>query len=516
VHPVFFALLPVLLFYTGNIGEVRLADLWLPLLVALLASLPVWWLCRRLARDSTRGAVLASFFWVWFFAYGHWRRWLDAHGPSSEDLGLLLYGALFAAAVVVVATRRDLKHLSGALNLIAVGLVTLELAIIGRYEAPRLWHRPEVAQARVEARAATSETARPHLFFIVLDGYARADVLADLYRYDNRQFLDFLRRRGFQIAANSRANYCQTTLSLASCLNLGYLDPPVVPGPQSTDRRPLQNLIDANRTCAFLREQGYDIVPFATGFQSTEMPGSEAHRPRRRLGALSEFQSALLSTTPLLPLLRTRLPVYVDADHLRAETVLYAFSHLPSAARSPRPTFVFAHIVNPHPPFVFHRDGTMVEVLRDTGLADGADFTGKPGVYVAGYREQMEFVNARVETMVDEILAMSARPVAIVIISDHGPGSRLDWKHLEKVDLRERFSTLVAIRLPQRHPAKLDDDISTVNVLRFVLSQCLGADLPPLPSRSYFSNFDAPYRFIEVTDAQGRYRQFGPPGTKGG
>jgi len=93
-------------------------------------------------------------------------------------------------------------------------------------------------------------------------------------------------------------------------------------------------------------------------------------------------------------------------------------------------------------------------------------------------------------------------------MSDHGPGSRLDWRHLDKVDLRERFSTLVAIRLPEGKTAELDDHISTVNVLRFVLSQCLGAKLPPLPSRSYFSDWRAPQKLTQVTDEQGRFRRF--------
>jgi hypothetical protein len=152
----------------------------------------------------------------------------------------------------------------------------------------------------------------------------------------------------------------------------------------------------------------------------------------------------------------------------------------------------------------------MVGPLKSIGLENGLEFRGTPEEYVNGYREQLEFVNDRVEKLVDDLLVAAERPTAIVIMSDHGPGSRLDWDHLEKVDLRERFSTLVAIRLPEGRTAQLDDHIFTVNVLRFVLNQCLGADLPPLPSRSYFSHFRDPQQLTLVTDEEGRFRQFSP------
>ena len=89
-------------------------------------------------------------------------------------------------------------------------------------------------------------------------------------------------------------------------------------------------------------------------------------------------------------------------------------------------------------------------------------------------------------------------------MGDHGPGSRLVWDHPESSDLRERFSTLVAIRLPEANQARLDDNITTVNVLRFVFSHCLAVSLPPLPSHLYFSHYGTPYHFLPLSEAGGR------------
>ena len=57
-----------------------------------------------------------------------------------------------------------------------------------------------------------------------LDGYARADILAELYAFDNSDFLNFLQDQGFRIASESTSNYIQTHLSMSSALNMSYLD----------------------------------------------------------------------------------------------------------------------------------------------------------------------------------------------------------------------------------------------------------------------------------------------------
>ena len=65
---------------------------------------------------------------------------------------------------------------------------------------------------------------KPDIYFIVLDGYARADVLSSLYNFDNSGFINFLTDKGFYVAKNSRSNYHRTQLSLASAINSEYLD----------------------------------------------------------------------------------------------------------------------------------------------------------------------------------------------------------------------------------------------------------------------------------------------------
>ena len=65
---------------------------------------------------------------------------------------------------------------------------------------------------------------RPDIYYIILDGYAREDTLRDLYDFDNTDFINSLNALGFVVANKSISNYATTELSIASTLNMQYID----------------------------------------------------------------------------------------------------------------------------------------------------------------------------------------------------------------------------------------------------------------------------------------------------
>ncbi|MBT4002001.1 MAG: hypothetical protein HOF10_01675 [Chloroflexi bacterium] len=66
-------------------------------------------------------------------------------------------------------------------------------------------------------------TSQPDVYYIILDGYSREDYLNEVLSYDNRPFLNELEGYGFYIANCSQANYSLTRYSLASSLNMEYV-----------------------------------------------------------------------------------------------------------------------------------------------------------------------------------------------------------------------------------------------------------------------------------------------------
>lgn len=338
------------------------------------------------------------------------------------------------------------------------------------------------------------------MYYIVLDGYARQDVLDEYYGFDNSAFIDGLRERGFYVADRSRANYSQTYLSLASSLNQTYLDDVIARmGRASSDRTPLGDLIAHNRAAAVLRRNGYLFVAYSSGYTGTEIPAADVY-VEAPVG-LSEFQHILFDSTPLA----AASAAFVGGDVRYAahrNRVLHVLDGLSAPPDGVRPAFVFAHVYAPHPPFVFGANGEMMRWGEPFSLRDGIESVpGGSSEYVARYRQQVAFLNRKVLGALDRILASSPPPI-VIVQSDHGPGSRWNDLDVAGTDHWERMAILNAYYFPDRRYDRLYPTISPVNSFRVVLSQYFGEPDALLPDRSYSATWAAPYDMVDVTDVQ--------------
>jgi hypothetical protein len=337
--------------------------------------------------------------------------------------------------------------------------------------------------------------AAPTIVHLVLDGYARDDVLRTLYGFDNEPFLEWLEERGFRVPRNARGNYCQTALSLASTLNMRYLEEDVAPHRGGGDRAVLTRLVRRNRVTDLLRARGYEIVAYPTGYCVTDALAADLRWPA---GTLDEFTMACLGRSWIGSLFAGRK---ARADHLRRfETIMRT---LPAAASAPHPRYIYAHLGAPHPPFLHDARGVRGAAPPFFTLDDGSHLVNPSGLTAAAYRsayiEQLRHVNRRVQPMLDELLRRARRPLAILVHSDHGPGSQWQWDDLAAGNGHERSGILCALYSSDGGFADVRDDVSAVNLLRALLSRQAGCDLPPLPDRVYLSTWRRPYDFLEVT-----------------
>ena len=104
---------------------------------------------------------------------------------------------------------RGLEEITKILNVMTLVLVMLSAVDIALYEfrtrsAPEDRDSMDAVQL-VQSGSVQADTL-PDIYYIILDGYARADILEELYNYDNSEFLEFLEQRGFFVADQGRAN----------------------------------------------------------------------------------------------------------------------------------------------------------------------------------------------------------------------------------------------------------------------------------------------------------------------
>jgi hypothetical protein len=521
-HPFLFAILPILFLYSHNLGQLTLSDLPLPLLTASTASLLLFLLLWLILRSGLQAALLSTLFWIWFFSYGHLQVLLTSARRAQPGFSfagawyfLAAYGLLLlVSAFFLIRMRRGARTLSSALNFAAVALVMWHTLAIGGYEIKRARGNRNLQQAAPITSTHSGETRKlPNIYYIILDGYARADVLEEIYHLDNDDLIQYLTGKGFHVAHNAKSNYCLTMSSLASSLNFTYLDDLAAQvGEDYTDHLPLRRMIHENRLFEFLRQHGYRIVAFPSVFLYIELRGADLFVTKSRMTSLSEFQECILSATPLLlffryqnpssPFIRGPFANALDYEFTYRRKISFALENLPDTVSLNPPIFVFAHILSPHPPFLFDREGGKVpcNVVALNPLLDGNGFPGTTEEYVSGYREQVLFINSKLKALIDKILAESNTPPIIIIQADHGAGSRFDWTSADKTDMTERFGILLAYYLPEGEEVPAYDDLSPVNIFRLVLNHCFGANLELLPNECYFTTWDRPYRFLRVTD----------------
>ncbi|MGD2206213.1 MAG: sulfatase-like hydrolase/transferase [Anaerolineae bacterium] len=412
---------------------------------------------------------------------------------------------LVVGAALVVRAKRGLEETTKILNVMALVLVLISVFNIAVYEVRAgIARQAEDTIEPIETPEASSPVveALPNIYYIILDGYARADILQELYHYDNAEFLDFLEQKGFFIADKSRANYAHTVLSLASSLNLQYLDEQAVRiGLDSKDRQPFGELIRDSVVLRFLKDRGYTIVSFPTGYSPTDLQDADIYLGSGQ--SLNELEIGLLVSTPIPWLLIKQSDFNPYAP--RAHSIRYTLDHLPDTVELPSPHFVFAHVLGPHPPFVFDQQGNQIVPEGEFNLGEGSHFleTNTRDQYLTGYTNQLIFVNERVKAVLNDLLARSGRPAVVILQADHGPGSRLDWDNPENTYFKERLSILNAYLLPGQEAAGLYGEITPVNTFRLIFNRYFGTELELLEDRSYFSTWNQPYKFIDVTEEVG-------------
>ena len=345
----------------------------------------------------------------------------------------------------------------------------------------------------------TSESL-PDIYYIVLDGYGRADLLADLYGFDNSSFVQELESRGFIIPSKSYSNYPKTALSVTSTLNMDYVQSFAPDLKKEPYWWIMSSFLDHSSVRDSLENLGYQSVAIATDWSITNNPTVDKYYSPRSV-ILNDFESFYLSTTPLVmikPLLGKF--AFVPTFDSHGELILYNFDTIASIAyQAGPPKFVFAHILAPHPPFVFDAGGAHLQPDYAFSFNDANDFPYGSQSYREGYVGQVQFINAQIISLVDAVLKSSAPPPIIILQADHGPGMFTDFTSVDNTCLKERFSVFAAYYLPGKDPTVIPTDITPVNLFRIVFNQYFGANLPLLESRHYYYNGNYIYDSQDVT-----------------
>jgi len=524
--PILVALYSPISLLSFNAGDVDPSESYRSVVFLALISLSLLVSLAVLLGSLTKGSLLAATVLLVILSYGHIYNVLKPIGIAGVLIGRHRFLAPLSAGVILGASTwiwRRKEPLRDSVAFVGTAALALVLwsalaVVLHEISAERPPTLRQPAGAPTESYEPGQRGSTLDIYYIIVDGHGRADVLDSTYGYDSREFIEGLEELGFYVAPRSLSNYAWTALSLASSLNMTYLDDlRDALGPAGTDIGPARAMVADGVVFDWARRMGYEIAAYESGAPRVgpskvdiylRPTYTEAQEEYAVLGGLSldPFEAMLLETSigrvPFEWFVReqrgTRALITDFNYHKHRMRILFQLETLPEFASMNGDYFVFVHIMSPHPPFVFGANG---EEVPNTGVYSTEDLgcCGKAD-YIQRYSDQVAFLDKMILQTVKSLIEASDDPPIIIIQGDHGPSANMDEGDSTEQGRFERMAILNAYLLPDRCRGELYPEISPVNTFRLILGRCLGSEVELLPERSYYSGYWAPYDFIPVAD----------------
>ena len=318
--------------------------------------------------------------------------------------------------------------------------------------------------AKIPEQAAVAAGERPDIYYLIFDRYASAATLQRYFDFSNAPFIAFLEEQGFYVAGGSHANYLKTGHSLASSLQMDYLDfLSDAQGRPSSDWDPIYRMLREHRVARFLKSAGYRYAQIGSWWSPTQENPYADWNPQFGLREFTSNYARGLALYPLLNLVapNSRYAQSLHWDYGQCQRVPWQIEQIKNAAVGPGPTFVFGHFLLPHDPFVFD----------DEGKCLSADESSNRGTS-EGYVEQVRYTNKVIRDLVTTLQGRNGRRPIIIIQGDEGPfpetgiGLTRSWREADNDELQIKMGIMNAYYFPDEDYAQLYQDITPVNSFR--------------------------------------------------
>lgn len=494
-YPIFLSVYPVLFLWSVNVGQILPNILVRSLLISIGLGLVFFLACFALLRNLRRAALASAWFIVILFTYGHFYALIEDISVAGFYIGRHRYFLLFLALltplviILVARVRKDLRNITILINLIVLAMVVLAAVPIIDYEI-RYGSRVFTEKKRGAVADILAPDGAPDVYYIILDGYARSDVLAETFQYNNQKFIDALKEMEFYIPECAYSNYTTTIPSLSSAMNMEYLEDLGIREEALTQLfdPSLAPLMIGNKVQQEFARMGYKIAAFHGYTPALDLRDAdyyfnvEIQHKRANLLAMRNFERMYLRTTLFRPLVevyeanehgldflpdfmldilysRTDYGPYILTDIQWRDESEFSFSVLPTIPQLPGKKFVYAHFYTTHKPYVFNRDGGFLpQSLREDDYE--------------GYINTVEYASTRMLEILEKLIQESPVKPIIILQADHGTGVLTGVPH-NKI--------LNAYYFPDQDYSRLYSTITPVNTFRVVLNQFFHQNYPLLP-----------------------------------
>lgn len=459
--------------YSEFVGLIRGSSLLLLTIELSAVAWVLFFLFRKMYRDAHKAALLVT---VLFFCYLFFCPVQDALASYPSLFKWSLFPRLLPAMALLSAGsfvalfryKRSPVKLTRFLSGMLLALVAFDACSIIWQAVTLKPARSPIAGQVIKPLADTA--ARPDVYLIIMDEYLGTSGLQEYYHYNNSAFESYLKQKGFHINSASHSNYPATLYSMASMLNMRYLDPAEIGSSKGFAYKNMIGLINHNAVIEYFKRFNYSIhnySPFAVGdirpnYYFTTMPRD-----------IEMITFRMLYSRTVRRLVYGEPQDYIDLSSISnffnkkvAATHENQLQGVLSAAGKQSPAFTYLHLIMPHKPFMYDSSGKLTDTYK---AIKGNRTLGTDTLYL----QYLVYTNKRMMQYLDQLFAATKGKAVIMVMSDHGyrdayniPGKYFGFKNFN------------AIYLPNRDYHLWYDSVTNVNQFPLLFNTLFGQQMP--------------------------------------
>ena len=524
-HPFLIAFFPIIAVYSVNIGLIQLEQFIFPTILIIGSAFLLFLCLKYVLKNGKKAALIVSLAFIIFFSFGHTYNILNQASTSDIDLGsnkilLPVFAILFGIGTfLIIKTKRMLDNATSIVNMVSIAFIAVIVVMVGiemfgcdecLIQQDSSWEFDFTSTEKIDFSPNFEEHSfeiseyetLPNVYYVILDGYPRNDVLKEHMNFDNSEFTNLLKQRGFHVAESSYANYSFSSQSISSTMNMGYVNFLAEQfGEDSREYNPLLGkdvgLYADNQVIKNFKLMGYKVVKIGSAATYIhKMPLADLSPCYKTIHLMDNRLFDAVGRTSMIGYFIERW-----SEEQQRQIILCNFEELPKINDYfEERIFVWSHITLPHFPLIFGPNGEPITPGTSLLTMNHPEYTDNSWDVKQQFVQQIQFANKKSIEFIDKILENEKRSI-IIIQSDHGSAFGVNLQDPTDDDVFQRLSNFNAIYFPdEKHREMLTYDRTNVNTFRIVFNTYFGSDYEMLEDRTYWGlSIKQPFWFKDVT-----------------
>ncbi len=319
--------------------------------------------------------------------------------------------------------------------------------------------------------------AKPNVYFMIFDEYPGYKSLKDSFAFANDSLYNFLEHKDFKILPTF-SNYNMTFYSMASMLNMHYIDKPFIPlqNTFNDDQDRIKEVKNA-QAIQYFESMGYSFTNYSI-FDILDQPSIKGNSfvvSQATLLTHKIFFNRMIKDIGWHFIKGKNKISFIENIYMKDKRN-NAFIEKQLLETNPvkgSPHFIYAHFNMPHVPFFYDSIGNPLSnaTIFDESLHGDKSLT----------LSYLKYVNIKIINLVDVISQKDSNAI-IIVMSDHG------WRGYNTggVITSLYFDNICAVRFPNHNYLPMEENWSNVNFFRYLFNAQFNQNIPYLKDSSIF------------------------------